>query len=174
MKKRLKNLSLSKLTFILIITTIIVTELTLSQYSTTLSRQEEAVIAIMGSDVSLNIVTPQDIYPGSAPAVIPIILTNKENNKVCDVSQEFSLSLERSELENIPFEYALYEDSNCTKVLETNQAGEYVNSDFSFKAGIEDSITYYLKLTWPEEYNQENYAFEIDYIKVKVKTSQLD
>lgn len=174
MKNRFQKISISKLAFILFVTTIIISEFTLSRYSTTLSKQEEATIAVMGSDVSLNILTPSDVYPGSAPAVIPIVITNKGNGKVCDVSQKFQVSLIRSESINIPFEYGLYEDIDCTNLLQKDENGYYTDSSYNFDAGIESSKVLYLKVEWPEEYNQESYAFEIDYVKVKITVTQVD
>ena len=35
-------------------------------------------------------------------------------------------------------------------------------------------ISFYLKIVWPEEYNEEYYAFEIGYFSINIKSEQID
>ena len=37
-----------------------------------------------------------------------------------------------------------------------------------------DEVVLYIKAEWPKEHNHENYAFEIDYIKVQIDSTQVD
>ena len=46
--------------------------------------------------------------------------------------------------------------------------------DFSFKAGVEETRNYYLKVRWPENEKNEALAFEIGYFSVKIVATQID
>ena len=169
-----KKISFSKLLFLCFITTVIVVELTFSKYESTFSKSTDATVAIMANDVLSNIVIPDGIYPGSAPVVVAITVTNEDNGRVCQVSQDYMIKIERPEQINIPFEFELYKDKECTESLDINEDGYYYDSSFNFDAGIKDEKKYYLKIYWPEEYNDASYAFEIDYFRFIVDTIQRD
>ena len=174
MIEKLKKISLSKIVFLLFITTIIVTELTLSKYETTLSKEDEVRVALMGNDLFINVITPMDLYPGSEPSIIPLIISNKENNRICEVAQTFFLKLIKNQTANIPLEITLCKDEECNEILTENAQGIYEDDEFELNAGIEDKVVLYIKAEWPKEHNHENYAFEIDYIKVQIDSTQVD
>lgn len=169
-----RKVSFLKLMFFCLITTIIVVELTFSKYETTLSKSTNAVIALMADDIITDIIIPDGMYPGSEPSVVAISVTNEDNGKVSQVSQEYMMKIVRNEQVNIPFEFELYNDENCTQLLEANENGYYYDTGFTFDAGVKNEHTYYLKLYWPEEYNDSGYAFEIDYISFLVDVIQQD
>jgi len=174
MIEKLKKISMSKIVFLLFITTVIISELTLSRYGTTFSKTEEVRVAVMGNDISFNIMAPMDLYPGSDPSIIPLVITNKENNRICEVLKNFFLKLTKNETANIPLEFTLCKDEECNEVITENDAGLYFDQEFLLQAGIGEEKTYYIKAEWPKEYNNENYAFEIDYIKVEIYSTQVD
>ena len=48
------------------------------------------------------------------------------------------------------------------------------DSSFKFSAGSREEKNYYLKVTWPEDKNDASYAFEVDYIRLKIDVVQVD
>ena len=174
MRNKERRFKLHNLMFLYIITTVIVTIISFSKYVTTIATDKKAVIAIMANDISsIDIDLPQEAYPG-LEVVYPIVITNKKDDRICDVTQEFTLEIEREENENIPLEFALYKDEFCTEVMSKDENGYYISDDFQLVAGEEDSRTYYLKITWPEEENEEYLAFEIGYFSVTIVSTQVD
>ena len=169
-----RKVSFFKLMFFCLMTTIIVVELTFSRYATTLSKTTNAVIALMANDVSTDIIIPDGIYPGSEPSIITVSVKNEDNGKISQVSQKYMMKIVRNGQVNIPFEFELYKDENCTQLLKMNENGYYYDTGFTFDAGVKKEHTYYLKVYWPEEYNDSSYAFEIDYISFLIDIIQLD
>lgn len=172
--EKLKQIPILKLVFLCFITTIIISEITFSRYRTTLSNYNTSRVAIMANDISLDLATPADMYPGSAPAVIAITLTNVDDGKICEVAQSYTISIKRGETTNIPFDFELYKDFACTELVNKNELGVFLDDSFIFKAGVREEHTYYLKINWPEEYNDASYAFEIDYFKVIINATQIN
>lgn len=169
-----KEIKLPKLLFFFFMTTVIVTELTLSKYSSTATSSDTVTVALFANDVTTTITAAQNIYPGSDPVIVPITVTNKENNKVCEVSQSYVIDVMTNENPNIPLEYTICKDSACTTPVAQNGEGYYTDNTFKFNANVEGSKTYYLKVYWPEEYNDSSYAFEIDYVNLKFIITQVD
>lgn len=172
--EKLKQIPIFKLVFFCFITTVIVSEITFSRYKTTLSHYNTSKVAVMANDISLDLTTPVDMYPGSEPAVVAITLTNTDNGKICEVSQSYTFEIKRGEMTNIPFEFDLYKDRECTELVNKDELGIFSDASFIFKAGIKEEHTYYLKISWPEEHNDASYAFEIDYFKVIINSTQIN
>lgn len=169
-----KEIKLPKLLFFFFITTVIVTELTLSKYGSTATLSDTVKVALFANDVTTTVAATQNIYPGSDPVIIPITVTNKEESKVCQVSETFVIDLKVNENPNIPLEYSLCKNATCTSTVAKNSDGYYTDSTFNFQANREESKTYYLKVYWPEIYNDSSYAFEVDYVKLKFIITQKD
>ena len=172
MRGREPKFKLHNLMFLYIATTILVSVISLSKYTTAISSDSIARVAVMVNSVSVDIELPIGAYPGVEPIICPIIITNKEEEKICEVTQEFKIQIDIQK--NIPLELGLYKDKFCTEIIEKNENGEYISEDFKFNAGIEDTKTYYLKIEWPEEEKSEYLAFEIDYISISVVSAQIN
>lgn len=127
------------------------------------SDTDGASVAVMAADVTAEL--QMDGYPGKEK-VYPITLTNKEGNSVCEVKQQYTLSVEQGS-RNLPLEANLYRDQSCRELITEEETG-------TFEAGEEESRTYYLKVSWPEEENAASLAFEIDYFTVSVHAVQID
>ncbi|MBQ9011657.1 MAG: hypothetical protein IJ093_03310 [Bacilli bacterium] len=141
-----------------------------AKYINNSANDDTAKVALMASDTIIDITSPLLSEPGSTD-IVPFVITNKSENKVCEVAQTYKFTIDRSN--NIPFEYQLCKDSNCTETIsETN--GYYTDANFKFDAGVEQSAQYYLKITWPENQNDASYALEVDYIRVKVEIIQIN
>ena len=174
MKNNFKSkIKLHNLIFIYVVTTIFVTVLSLSRYVTTVSRTNVAKVATMASDISFDLSIPKEAYPGFE-TVYPIVITNKDGDRICDVSQKYTIEITREDIENIPLEFNLYEDEYCTKLISKDENGIYSLDSFVFNANEEQTKTLYLKIVWPEDENAEYLAFEIGYFSVKIKAEQID
>ena len=168
-----QKIKFHNLLFIYVVTTIVVTVVSFSKYVTTVSRENVAKVAAMATNVSVDMSIPKDAYPGFE-TVYPIVLTNKEGDRVCDVAQKYSIKISREDIINIPLEFALYKDEYCTVPLSKDENDAYTDTDFYFDAGIEQTKNVYLKIVWPEEYNAEYYAFEIGYFSINIIGEQID
>lgn len=174
MGKREHKIKTHNLMFLYIITTIIVTTMSFSKYVSTVSTDSIAKVAVMANSVSVDMQLPMSAYPGSDPIICPIIITNKEQENVCEVSQKFTIGIERKVAENIPLVWGLYKDEFCTEIIEKDENGNYISDDFTFNAGIEETKTYYLKINWSEDKKDEYLAFEIEYFSINVVSTQID
>ena len=172
--KKTRKRTIIKILILSFITTILSIELTLASYKSKINMQAATNIAVMASNVTADIENTLEGYPGCEPIVCPITLTNKDNGKICQIAQKFSISVNRKNIENLPLVFSLYKDQTCTEILEPDENGVYANDEFVFKAGIEDVQTYYLKIEWPEEEKNADLAFEIDYFELEIITEQVD
>lgn len=168
-----KKIKLHNLIFIYVITTIIVTVFSFSKYVTTVSTDNKAKLAAMATNMSVNITLTQEAYPGFS-MVFPIEISNKENGRICDVSQEFILKIDRADMENLPLEFSLYNDEFCTNKIDETEKDTFLSESFNFTAGVEETKTYYLKVDWPENEKNESLAFEIGYFSVEIIATQVD
>ncbi|MBR3229946.1 MAG: hypothetical protein IKF91_03870 [Bacilli bacterium] len=153
----------------LIITLVFIVGDTFAKYVTKAEGSDKAIIAIMASDTSFNFDNLK-AEPGSVN-IIPFTLTNSLDGKTCEVTQTYKMSIENSE--NIPYEYELCKDSECESVINKSN-GFYSDSSFRFNAGVSEEKEYYLKVSWPENKNDASYAFEVDYIRLKIDVVQVD
>ena len=170
----MKKFNLSRLSFLVFITTILVVSISLSKFTSTLSNSDSVSVALFANEVTTTHSLNQKLYPGSDALIIPIMVTNKENGKICEVSENFVIEIKNNENENIPLEFGLYKDSNCTNPILKNANGYYTDNEFKFIKGIEDNKMYYLKVNWPSNYNDSAYAFEVDYLIIKFIITQID
>lgn len=163
-----------KILIICVITSILSIELTLAGYRSSADLMSAATVAVMASNTTIEIENKLEGYPGCEPIICPIVLTNVKNNKVCKVGQKYSIYVDRTEIQNIPLEFSLYKDEYCTEILAPDENGIYTDETFIFEAGVEASVTYYLKIEWPEDKNHSDLAFEIEYFKINVDVEQID
>ena len=169
-----KNFKTHNLIFLCIITTIIIITMSFSKYESTVAGNNVTKVALMANSVSMDINLPISGHPGMDFIICPIVITNKEEDKVCEVSQKYTIEIETQEYLNIPLTFELYKDKYCTEIMGCDENGIYYYDDFFFKAGVEDQKTYYLKIDWPENANSEYLAFEIEYFSVNVVATQVD
>lgn len=162
------------LIFLCFITTIIILSISFSRYESTVASDSTTRVAIMATDVSVDAQVPVGAYPGSDPVVCPITITNKDGNNVCEVAQSFTIEVERSTTENLPLTFELYRDEYCTEILQADENGIYSADDFRFTAKDEQEMTFYLKINWPEDKNDEAYALEIEHFAINVVATQID
>lgn len=162
------------LIFLYIVTAIIVITLSFSRFESTVAGESVARVAVMANAVTTDVELPISGHPGMNSIICPIVFTNKEQDKVCEVSQVYTLEIKRQEYSNLPLMYELYKDKYCTEIMSPDENGIYASEEFYFSAGQEETKTYYLKIDWPKEINDEYLAFEIDYFSINVVATQVD
>ena len=174
--KRRKKLSLKDLLMIVIVSTLFVGTLTFSKFSTTLTtNRSNTRVAVMSNDVSFSIEDTIKGYPGFSAEPYRIVLTNKENGKVCEVAQRFNIEMKIEGEENLPLEIGLYKDIACqNKLVDDDNDSVFESDDFRFLANQEGTKTYYLKINWPENKNSSNYFLELSYLKINFVITQVD
>ena len=173
-QKSKKSLNLKVVILLCIVTAVIVISLSISKYESKVKFVDSTTVALMASDVYAPVGDEIKGYPGCDPYIYEIVLTNKESDKICEVSQKYAFSIEREDNVNLPIQIALYKDIDCTELLTANQDGFYESNEFKFDAGQEQSRKFYLKVTWPESYKNPSYTFEIDYFRIHVLVDQID
>ena len=149
----------------LIIVTLIFSGVSISKFSTTVSSNAETRVAIMAEDVVCNLKDQIFLAPGETEEIV-ITLTNKEDGKVCEVSQQYSMIV-RNLSDNLELnqEYFLIDGLQEVKVDKV---------DGIFEASKEKSVTYKIKITWPNVPQPETSAFEVDALQVVINTEQID
>ena len=174
-KKSVSKFSVKPTIFLIVylLTAIIAITLTISKYVSTKASENVARVAVMANASSVNIDLSDGVYPGFE-SVHTIELSNIEDDEVCDVAQKFIINIENDEFENIPLDYEIYKDENCTEQIEKDEDGNFSSDDFIFNAGVEEEKKYFLKIKWPEDKNDEKYAFEIGYCTINIAATQID
>lgn len=168
------KLPITPLIMLTIIAVAIVVDLSIAKYKSATNAIDSVQVAIMANDAYIEFDDEIKGYPGCDPKIYEINVTNKENEKICEVKQKYKFKIEREESKNLPIEIALYKDSGCTQILNTNEDGYYEDETFLLEEGIEQTNKVYLKIIWPETKKNASYAFEIDYFALHIISTQID
>ena len=164
-KKKKMRLPLSAYLTYLLVATLLFTGVSFSKFATTSSGEDSARVAVMAMDTSYVIAEELPIAPGET-VDFTVTLTNKEDNRICEVTQNYSMYVENlTNNMSLAFEYFLVEGASETK--QDSVAG-------TFYAGVEESVTYKIKITWTGAPRPASSAFEVDGLKIVVKTEQVD
>ena len=174
MKIKGKKINRVLLLFLLIITVIIVISFSISKYESRIQISGTARVALMASDTYVDLENDIMLYPGCEPKVYEVVITNKQDDKICEVTQKYQLKIERGETANLPIDITLYKDANCTQQLTPNGNGYYTSDEYVFQAGVEQSKTFYAKVSWQNSSKNPSYAFEIDYFRIHIISEQID
>lgn len=164
LRKNKIRLPLSAYLIYLLVLTTLITGVSFSSYVASSQSIDEARVAVMAVDAVIDVTDLMiNQYPGGV-TVIPVIVTNQDGARICEVAQEYSVTLERLS-ENLPLQYTFYEDSACTKEVQTPGG--------LLAAGTLEEDRFWLKITWPEPGNAAD-AFEIDAFRIVVHAQQID
>ena len=144
----------------------------MARFTSSLNGEDSARVAIMANDVTTSLNVALKGYPGSS-VTYPLVLTNADNDKVCEVSQGFTVKLLTDDSVDIPLVYELYLDEGLTEKISPNGDGVYSSSDFKFKANVYSEKVVYIKISWPESVNDISFADEIEYFKLNVVIDQI-
>lgn len=164
-KKNKMRLPLSAYLTYLLVATLLFTGVSFSKFATTSSGEDSARIAVMAIDTSYVIAEELSIAPGET-VDFTVTLTNKEGDRICEVTQNYSMTVEN--LTNnmaLSYDYYLMDGEN-------ESAKDSVGG--TFHAGVEESATYKIKITWTGVPQPASSAFEVDGLKIVIKTEQVD
>ena len=175
-KPKAKSIKLPIIPLILltIIAVAIVVDLSIAKYKSATNAIDSVQVAIMANDAYIEFDDEIKGYPGCEPKIYEINVTNKENEKICEVKQKYKFKIEREESKNLPIEISLYKDCGCKHILNSNEDGYYEDETFVLEEGVEQTNKVYLKIIWPELKKNASYAFEIDYFALHIISSQID
>ena len=171
-KRQKRERKLKNLIMLCIFTTIIVTTLTLSKYKSSIAGNSNAKVATPIINISAeNPVIAVKINPIQSENIYEFSVSNIKDDKKSEVSMEYTIQIES--LRNLPLCYELYriEDENETEDL-FEQNGDITET---IQMNLEESKhTYKLKIKWKEDEQSYLYAQTIDYIQIKINSSQVD
>lgn len=165
-KRTRAKLPMSAYLLYLLTLTFICTGISFSRFASTTTVEGSARIAVMASGMQCADIAVEGC-PGSTSQQARIELTNYEEadgeTRVSDVTLECSLTAENL-TNNIPLQFAFYEDANRSKPLDT----------VTLSPGEKSSKALYLVISWPSDYNDGSYAFEIDAVRIIATATQVD
>lgn len=164
-KKNKMHLPLSAYLTYLLVATLLFTGVSFSKFATTSSGEDSARVAVMAMDTSYVIAEELPIAPGET-VEFTVTLTNKEEDRICEVTQNYFMTVEN--LTNnmaLSYDYFLMDGAN-------EKVQDFVSG--TFHAGVEESATYKIKITWTGAPQPASSAFEVDGLKIVIKTEQVD
>ena len=169
-KNKLRLPPIAYLTYLLV-ATLMFSGVSFSKFATTSSGEDSARVAIMAMDTIVTINCPLSAAPGGTTEEFTVIVTNKENSRVCEVAQQYTLYIENlSGNMNLTYEFV-----DATTTTYTDADGmTHIAVTGSFEPGVEGSVTYTVRVTWNAEPQSEHMAFEVDALQVVVLASQVD
>ena len=160
-KRKLNRLRVTLVALALI--SILATGTTFSSYKSISGGTDRVSVALFASDYAFDVPATEGYYPGMDPKVVEITITNFEGDKICEVSQAFSITAERL-VGRLPLELQI-----------TKLTGPQ-NNEFRLESGVatKQTATFNLTISWPEQYNDHSYADEIDVVRVTIDATQID
>lgn len=174
-QKKVENkLSIQKLIFFCIVTTIIVTALTLSKYESSVASSDNTKVAtaIMNLSSEMSVI-PVSVSPLEKEKEYIFKVSNIEEEKSSEVSMEYTLKIEN--LGNLPLDFELYtydeEKIGNSNLLVGNGN---ITDKIEMKLNDEGIHTYKLKIKWREGENSYLYSQTIDYVRLVLKATQID
>lgn len=154
------------------ILTFSITTITLARFVTKTYGYSEARVALFGNNASVEVPNIKG-KPGDT-TIIPIKITNALDGKTCEVAESFTIYINRIYGSNLPLNINLYKDKACTTLIYLDENNNYFDDDFKFSPTKKETKTYYLKIEWPESSNDVANAFEIDYLSLYFRVTQID
>lgn len=170
--KKRRRVPVSVILVYLLVATLGMGSVTFSSYVSTAEGQSTARVAIMAANATVPVTAPISGAPGERSDPIAVTVTNKENNKVCEVTQRYTIEAEiwkpQDQTTNIPeLVCEFYSDQNCQNKLTAAPTG-------IMNAGEPTSVTYYVAVRWPGPTAAADLAFEIDALQITVIAEQVD
>lgn len=167
-EKKLFNICL--LVIVLIIATFSL--VTFSRYVVSTYGVASTSVALFQNSTSVSI---KDIKgkPGTV-TVIPIHISNYNGNKTSEVDSKFTINIGRDYGENLPLIVGIYKDRACNEIVYQDEIGNFFDDTFTFKAKKKETKNVYLRVEWPADKNKYENVFEIDYLTLNFRVSQID
>ena len=143
----------------MIIATLVFTAVTFSSYVSTSEGGDSVKVALFANDAEV-LIPLNECYPGCDPIEVPITVTNYDDDKVCEVSQSYSITVQNV-FNAIPLKF----DWSETPV-----------GNFHLGDGRKQTKQYTLTISWPVDggYPSSELADEIDVVRILVNCDQID
>ncbi len=105
--------------------------------------------------------------PGD-PASVTFTVTNANENGVCEVAQQYTVYV--TELGSLPLTYSIGNTNAKAMVA----GSEKVLLTGNLAAGVEDSETITLNISWPDDETNPNYAGGVASLHIRIVAEQID
>lgn len=178
MNKHLTKYHIFSYLFILLMVTFMVITLTYARYTSKVSGDVDASVALWNSNLSSNSSFDlSGLVPGENKQYT-FKIKNVKDNKVSEVSQNYTIELKTTN--NLPLEFSLTGSSDLSNddgiISNDNKInfdnGSAVLSGGSLPAASSVTHTYTLTVSWPGASRDVKYVDEIDSLTLVVKANQ--
>ena len=170
LKQKKMRLPLSIYLTYLLAATLLFTGVSYSRYATTASGEASTRVAAMASDSTAVINGTLLAAPGESQT-FTVTVTNKDGSQVCEVAQEYTMYVENlTGNMNLTYEFVDVETMTYTDA----EGVSHTAVTGSFAAGVEEEVTYTIRVTWNAGAQPEHMAFEVDALQVVVQAVQVD
>ena len=162
-EKKTKKLQLPLQAYLsyILLATLLFTGVSMSKFATSVSGQDSARVAVMAANTTYTLSTPLVLAPGES-VEFRVDLTNVDKGRVCEVAQEYTMSVE-----NITGNMGL----KFTYLNESKEVIDQVSG--MFYAGTVDEDTFYVRVSWDGP-QQDSCSYAVDALRVNVVAQQLD
>lgn len=142
----------------IVVATLVFTAVTFSSYVSTSEGGDSTTVALFANDTEF-VIPVNECCPGFSLQV-PITVKNYEDDKVCEVSQSYSITAENV-FDTIPLKFTWSE----------NPVG-----DFHLNDGEKQEKTYTLTISWPTDAGSiaSELSEEIAVVRILIDCSQID
>lgn len=173
-RKSTKKISVGKLIFLFLITTIIVTILTLSKYYSTTAGKSDAKVAFPLIELNSEQVLETDINPTSEEKEFIFAVANNRDEQRTQVTMKYTIQIKT--LNNLPLEFELYTYENNIRGEQNLLQGKGNTTDYILLDDVEsdEENPYILIIKWEEGQKDYRYNNTIDYVQVVVNGVQID
>lgn len=171
MRSKKLKITLDKLVFLCIVTTIIVATISLSKFKTIIATSSNAKVAVPIIDLSstsLKVsITPLE------EKTYTFSVTNNKDGRKSETAMEYTLQIKS--LSNLPLEFELYTYDNSEKGENNLLSGSGKITD-KIQMNIEENVlhTYQLKIKWKTDELDYRYSQVADYIQIVLNSNQID
>jgi hypothetical protein len=171
-----RKLSVGKIIFFTLITTIIISIITLSKYKSEVKGSDSATVATPCIYLDSSKVLEISLNPTAEAKEYVFSVSNSKDNSSSEVSMAYKIQIET--MNNLPLDFELYTYDNgvvgTDNLFENN--GSITKDAVKFEVSDNQTVTntYKLIIKWRE--NNTSYKFNQveDYIKIVVNSTQID
>lgn len=159
--------------FLTAVTTIIVLVFSISKYTTTLADADSAIVAMPIMNLSSSNSLELQISPTDEEKTYILQISNYLDSQTSEVSMNYYIQI--TSLGNLPLEFKLYTYENET-IGDTDLLEGNGNMTDQIEMGFDQKTihSYALKISWKSTETSYQYAGEIDYIDIIVRSEQID
>lgn len=178
MKKHMTKTRILSYLLLLTLASLLLVSVSYSRYTSNVSGTAAASVAVWSSQTSVpTSIDISGLTPG-ATKTYDFSITNTKDNRVSEVSQEYSVTVETTG--NLPLTFALSPQDNIpssvgTVIPEQNLtigSEKVTASGGTLPHSVTETHTYRLTVTWPPDANLTVYKDEIDLVTLTVDAHQ--